>query len=138
MMRISGGFSVRSILRAILTVMLLLGGVGGDWALAGDRAAAPHECCCGMVPGGMDDPCPCPKPEGNRTPLRGACTERQVVAAQAARRNEQGERRIEPRPEPVGWARSTSDVAENVPFPTQGGRDPDLGRHLARLNTLRI
>jgi hypothetical protein len=130
---------VRTILRAILAVALLLGGWGGDWALAGAQTAAqPHDCCCGTVPSGMEDPCPCPKPEGNRTPLRGACTERQVVSAQAARRSEQGERRTEPRPEPIGWARSTSDVAENLPIPTQGGRDPDLGRHLARLNTLRI
>jgi len=135
----SGGFSVRSILRAILTVALLLGGVGGDWVLAGDQtASAPHECCCGMVPGGMGDTCPCPKPEGNRTPLRGACAERQVVAAQAARRSEQGERRTEPRPEPIGWADSTSDSAESLSTLIEVGRDPDLGRHLARLNTLRI
>ncbi|WP_257309926.1 hypothetical protein [Geothrix fuzhouensis] len=129
---------MRSILRAILAVALLLGGVGGDWALAGDRAAAPHECCCGMMPGGMEDSCPCPKPEGNRTPQRGACAERQVVVAPAARRAEQGARRTEPRPEPVGWARATSEVAEILPIAIQGGRDPDLGRHLARLNTLRI
>ncbi|GLH66165.1 hypothetical protein [Geothrix edaphica] len=129
---------MRTILRAILAVALLLGGWGGDWVLAGSRAAQSHDCCCGTMPSGMEDPCPCPKPEGNRTPLRGACTERQAVAAQAVRRSEQGERRTEPRPEPSGWARSTSDVAENLPIPTQGGRDPDLGRHLARLNTLRI
>ena len=130
---------MRTILRAILAVALLLGGWGGDWALAGAQTAAqPHDCCCGTVPSGMEDPCPCPKPEGNRTPLRGACTERQVVTTQAARRNEQGKRRTEPRPEPIGWARSTPDVAETLSNPTAGGRDPDLGRHLARLNTFRI
>lgn len=131
---------MRSILRAILTVVLLLGGVGGDWALAGDRAAsAPHECCCGMMSGGMEDSCPCPKPEGNRMPQRGACTERQVVATQAARRAEQGARRTEPRPEPASWACSTPDSAESLSLLLiEGGRDPDLGRHLARLNTLRI
>ena len=130
---------MRTILRAILAVALLLGGWGGDWALAGSRAAQPHDCCCGTMPSGMEDPCPCPKPEGNRTPLRGACTERQVVAAQAARRNEQGERRTEPRPEPIGWARSTSEVAAaTTHVPARGGRDPDLGRHLAHLSTFRI
>ncbi|WP_257304917.1 hypothetical protein [Geothrix campi] len=130
---------MRTILRAILAIALLLGGWGGDWALAGSRAAQPHDCCCGTMPGGMGDSCPCPKPEGNRTPLRGACAERQVVAVQAARRTEQGERRTEPRPEPIGWARATSDVAATTAHvPARGGRDPDLGRHLAHLSTFRI
>lgn len=131
---------MRTILRAILAVALLLGGVGGDWALAGDPAAsAPHECCCGMMPGGMEDTCPCPKPEGNRTPQRGACAERQVVVAPAARRAEQGDRRTEPRPEPVRWARTTvGAVTAILPVSAEGGRDPDLGRHLAGLSLLRI
>lgn len=131
---------MRTILRAILAVALLLGGVGGDWALAGDRTAAqPHECCCGMMPGGMDDSCPCPKPEGNRTPQRGACAERQVVVAPAARRAEQGARRTEPRPEPAGWARAATEAGTVLRHVSaEGGRDPDLGRHLARLNTFRI
>jgi len=131
---------VRTILRAILAVALLLGGWGGDWALAGAQTAAQfHDCCCGTVPSGMEDPCPCPKPEGNRTPLQGACTERQVVAAQAVRRSEQGERRTEPRPEPIGWARGTSNAdVTTVPVHVEGGRDPDLGRHLAHLSTFRI
>ncbi|WP_243294157.1 hypothetical protein [Geothrix mesophila] len=131
---------MRTILRTILAVALLLGGVGGDWALAGDRTAAqPHECCCGTVPPGMDDPCPCPKPEGNRAPQRGACAERQqVVATQAARRAEQGQRRTEPRPEPTGWDRAASVEAESLPLRAEGGRDPDLGRHLAHLSTFRI
>ena len=130
---------MRTILRAILAVALLLGGVGGDWALAGGPAAPAHECCCGMVPGGMDDPCPCPKPEGNRTPQRGACAERQVVVAPSARRVEQGARRTEPRPEPAGWARVASEAgAATRPISAEGGRDPDLGRHLAGLSLLRI
>ena len=131
---------MRSILRAILAIALLLGGGGGDWALAGSQvAAAPHDCCCGTMPSGMEDPCPCPKPEGNRTPQRGACAERQVVANQAARRAEQGERRTEPRPEPAGWARAEAGVSEPIASTHNAeGRDPDLGRHLARLNTFRI
>ena len=130
---------MRTILRAILAVALLLGGVGGDWALAGDRTAAqPHECCCGMMPGGMDDPCPCPKPDSNRAPQRGACAERQTPAAQAVREAEQGERRTEPRPEPAGWDRAASVEAESLPLRAEGGRDPDLGRHLAHLSTFRI
>ena len=131
---------MRTILRAILAIALLLGGVGGDWALAESRTAAqPHDCCCGTVPAGMEDPCPCPQPEGNRTPVRGACAERQVVVATTARRAEQGDRRTEPRPEPARWARAAyhEDVT-TVPVHVEGGRDPDLGRHLAHLSTFRI
>lgn len=130
---------MRSILRAILAVVLLLGGLGGDWALAGSRPALPaHDCCCGPVPAGVEDTCPCPKPDSSRG-SRGACTERQVVAAQGAqRRAEQGQRRTEPRPEPAGWARAAAGAAGAVSVPLRGGRDPDLGRHLARLTTLRI
>lgn len=132
---------MRTILRAILAVALLLGGMGGDWALAGTRPAAqPHDCCCGTVPAGMEDPCPCPKPDSNRAPQRGACAERtSVVAPQGARRSEQGERRVEPRPEPAGWARAAAREASSAdPVHVEGGRDPDLGRHPAHLSTLRI
>lgn len=131
---------MRTILRAILAVALLLGGVGGDWALAGSRAASqPHECCCGAMPAGVEDTCPCPKPDGNRAPQRGACAERQTIVAQAAREAEQSQRRTEPRPEPAGWARAASDARTTIiPVPARGGRDPDLGRHLASLSTFRI
>lgn len=127
---------MRSILRAILAVVLLLGGMGGDWALAGSLPA--HDCCCGPVLAGIEDTCPCPKPESSRG-SRGACTERQTVAAQGAqRRAEQGQRRTEPRPKPAGWARAAAGTVEAASVPVRGGRDPDLGRHLARLTTLRI
>jgi hypothetical protein len=88
----------------------------------------------------MEDPCPCPKPDTNRTPQRGACTERQTVAAQAAREAEQGERRAEPRPEPAGWTGSAASEVAACATASAGarGRDPDLGRHLARLSTFRI
>lgn len=131
---------MRSILRAILAFTLLLGGLGGDWALAGSRAARlAHDCCCGPMPAGVEDPCPCPKPDSNRSP-RGACAERQAVAAQGAlRRADLGQRRTEPRPEPAGWARAASEAADASPtVPARGGRDPDLGRHLAHLSTFRI
>lgn len=132
----SGGFSVRSILRAILAIALLLGSGAGDWL----PAAQAHESCCCGTPANMEDSCPCPKPEGNRTPLRGACAERRdVVAPQASgRKAAQGQRRMEPRPEPVSWTLALSDEAASMPRTHEGGRDPDLGRHLARLGIFRI
>ena len=132
--------AVRTLLRAMLAVLLLLGGGAAGWLPAPTEA---HEaCCCGM-PTGSEDTCPCPKPESNRGPSRGACTERQVVvAAQAVRRVEQAQRRKEARPLPLGWEPS---VAVNTlatlamgSLRSVGGRDPDLGQHLARLNALRI
>jgi hypothetical protein len=136
MMESSGGFSVRAILRTILAVALLLGGGLGDWTPV--QAQAAHEsCCCGM-PAGAEDACPCPKPEGNRTPTSNPSSNPTItVAAQAARRT-QGERRTEPRPEPATWAQAL-DIRELSELSiTERGRDPDLGRHLARLNTFRI
>ena len=128
---------MRSILRAILAIALLLGGGVGDWAPVASEA---HEACCCGTPAGMEDSCPCPKPEGNRTPLRGACSERQFVAAQASKRASQGERRTEPRPEPAAWARTAAadEDANTGPARAKGARDPDLGRHLAHLSTFRI
>lgn len=124
---------MRSILRAILAVLLLLGGGAGDWA----PAQAHHSCCCG-TPSGVEDNCPCPKPEGNRTP-RGACSERQATVVQtASRQAEQGQRRTEPRPEPTGWAGVAASTPEGLALPAARGRDPDLGRHLAHLSTFRI
>lgn len=124
---------MRSILRAILAVVLLLGGGVGDWA----PVQAHHSCCCGM-PSGVEDSCPCPKPEGNRTP-RGACSERQAPTVQVVQRQaEQGQRRTEPRPEPATWARATNAASESLALPATRGRDPDLGRHLAHLSTFRI
>ncbi|WP_306591547.1 hypothetical protein [Geothrix sp. 21YS21S-4] len=132
---------MRSILRAILAVALLLGGGAGDWAPAASRAAQAHDCCCGaMPPAGAEDACPCPRPENSRTPLRGASSERSTVAVQAAlSQTEQAERRAEPRPEPAGWDRAAVPMAGSALLPTEGrGRDPDLGRHLAALSTFRI
>jgi len=131
----SEGFPLRSLLRAMVAVVLLLGSLGGDWAPA--TTAARHACCCGM-PSGVEDSCPCPKPEGNRTP-RGACSERQAPVVQAASRQaEQGQRRTEPRPEPAGWARAGAAEPERLALPAARGRDPDLGRHLAHLSSFRI
>lgn len=130
---------MRMILRAILSVALLLGSGISDWMPAASQTASLDSCCTG-TPTSMGDSCPCPKPENNRAPQRGACIERQaVVAQQVARRGDQGQRRTEPRPEPTTWA-----VAQDVSFLESGdaqpsrGRDPDLGRHLARLSTFRI
>lgn len=136
-MMVVGGVSVRSILRAILAVALLLGSGAAEWAAPVPGQA--HECCCGTVPASIEDSCPCPKPEGNRGPQRSTCTERQVVVAtQAVRRGEPGPRRTEPRPEPTSWA-ALGDAAVAVGFaPRSLGRDPDLGQHLARLGAFRI
>ena len=131
----SGGFSVRAILRAILTVALLLGGGIGDWAPV--QAQTHESCCCGM-PASAGDSCPCPKPEGNRAPTSNPCSSPTITVASLAARRTQGERRTEPRPEPATWAQAM-EVRELSGFPVpERGRDPDLGRHLARLNTFRI
>jgi len=131
------GVSLRSILRAILAIVLLLGSGAGNWQPV--SAQAPESCCCG-TPTSAEDSCPCPKPEGNRTPQQSACSERQaVVATQAAERKaEQGQRRTEPRPEPVRWALTRADETSSAACAPDGGRDPDLGQHLARLGTFRI
>jgi hypothetical protein len=136
-MKITGGFSVRSILRAILAIVLLLGSGVGDWLPASSQA---HESCCCGTPASGEDSCPCPKPEGNRTPQQGACSERQtVVATQAAERKaEPGKRRIEPRPEPLSWALMKINESPSESCPQAGGRAPDLGQHLAALGTFRI
>ena len=129
------GVPLRILLRTILTVVLLLGSGAGDWA-----PVAAHECCCGAVPAGVEDSCPCPKPESNRSSSRGVCSERQVVVATpAARRAEQARKRMEPRPEPQAWANVAVAVrTEPLSEVTGWGREPDLGRHLAQLNTFRI
>jgi len=130
-------YSLRSLLRAILAIVLLLGSGVADWSPV--WAQGHESCCCGM-PAGTGDTCPCPKPEGNRTPLQGTCGERpSVAAAQASLRGAvQRQRRTEPRPEPTTWAlaREVRELAGS-PAPV-GGRDPDLGRHLARLSAFRI
>jgi hypothetical protein len=139
MMEVFGGFSVRSILRAILTLVLLLGGGVGDWApVQGSIQAQGHEsCCCGM-PTGSEDSCPCPKPEGNRSPSQSICSDRATAAVAPAARRSQAERRTEPRPEPATWARDLASTLEDAFSPQVQGRDPDLSRHLARLSTFRI
>jgi hypothetical protein len=126
---------VRSILRAILTIVLLLGGGAGDWAPAN---AQTHESCCCGTPAGGEDRCPCPKPEGNRAPSRSLCTERAASVASLAVRRIQVRRRVEPRPEPATWAKTSADPTSIESFPHAQGRDPDLGRHLARLSEFRI
>ncbi|GLH71625.1 hypothetical protein GETHLI_01270 [Geothrix limicola] len=127
---------MRLILRAILTFALLLGGGVGDWFQNPDQAQ-PHECCCGM-PSGLEDACPCPKPEGNRSPSRNLCSDRAAAVVAPVARRAQAERRVEPRPEPETWA-TAGDAAVADAITGEGrGRDPDLGRHLARLSTFRI
>lgn len=130
-----GGYPVRAILRTILATVLLLGGWAGDWAPV--QAQAHESCCCG-TPAGHEDRCPCPKPEGPRSPSQSLCANRTTTVASLAVRRTQVERRTEPRPEPVVWAEAL-DARElsGSPAPVRG-RDPDLGRHLARLSTFRI
>lgn len=129
---------MRLILRTILTFALLLGGGVGDWFQApGTEQAQTHECCCGM-PAGAEDSCPCPKPEGNRAPSQRLCTDRAAAVVAPAARRAQAERRIEPRPEPATWAKAGDSTCVEAAFGAARGRDPDLGRHLARLSTFRI
>jgi len=137
-MEASGGFPVRSILRAILAVALLLGGGLGDWT---PTAVPGHESCCCGTPAGTEDSCPCPKPEGNRTPTRSTCTDRTAPVASSPSRKgqgEQGERHTEPSPVPTGWDRAVAVVGRTEYLTHVEGRDPDLGRHLASLGTSRI
>jgi hypothetical protein len=134
MLERSGGFSVRTILRAILAMALLLGSGVGDWAPA---APAAHESCCCGAPVGTEDSCPCPKPDGNRSPSQAISRDRVAVAAPLAERS-QVERRAESRPEPASWAQTEAASGSAGLRPRAQGRDPDLGRHLARLHTLLI
>jgi len=135
MMTPLGGLSLRLILRAILAIGLLLGSGAADWTPA--LADAHESCCCGTPPGAVDT-CPCPKPEGSRSPSSTACVKRVVTMANLAVRRAQGQRKVEPRPEPATWAQATGISESTGLFLTARGRDPDLGRHLARLETFRI
>jgi len=135
MMMTVGGLSLRLILRAILAIGLLLGSGATDWTPA--FASAHGSCCCGTLPGAQDA-CPCPKPEGSRSPSSSSCAKRAVSVAALAVRQAQGQRKVEPRPEPATWARDAA-TAEPTGLATPArGRDPDLGRHLARLESFRI
>lgn len=126
---------MRTILRAILAFALLLGSGAADWAPGQEPA---HEACCCGTPAGVEDSCPCPKPEGNRAPSSSLCANRTISVALQAVRRSQGQRRIEPRPEPTTWAKAVDvPVLAGTPAAARG-RDPDLGRHLARLHTLLI
>ena len=126
---------MRAILRTILAVALLLGSGLSDWAPV--QAQAHESCCCG-TPAGTEDSCPCPKPEGSRTPSQSLCQSRILAVTAPAARRAQAERRTEPRPEPATWAQA-SNVRELPGVPASvRGRDPDLGRHLAQLSTFRI
>ena len=133
---------MRTILRAILAVALLLGSGFGDWAPAPVQSGmcAHESCCCGCcgTPASTEDSCPCPKPEGNRGPAQSLGLNRGVAVALVASRCAQGERRAEPFPVPAGWAASANVSDIGAPAVSDRGRDPDLGRHLARLNTFRI
>lgn len=123
-------------MRAILAFALLLGGGVSDWT---PGTAAAHSCCCGEA-AGVEDTCPCPKPESNRGPQQTSCQQRAgAVALQAPRRGEQPQRRLEAAPVPADWV-ATQALARILPEQVSflGGRDPDLGRHLARLSLIRI
>ena len=130
---------MRMLLRTILAVVLLLGSGAADWApLAGQAGMPAHESCCCGTPAGAEDSCPCPKPEGNRTPSGSLCVNRTISVAAVAARRTQAPRKSEPRPEPATWAQAPEVYGlSGSPAPARG-RDPDLGRHLARLNTFRI
>lgn len=127
---------MRMFLRALMSAALLLGGGVGDWVPVG--APAQESCCCG-TPAGMPDACPCPKPEGTRSPTQTPCSNRPVTVVAAARApRSQARPRTEPRPEPTTFARRAESVEATPVVRACQGRDPDLGRHLAHLSTFRI
>jgi hypothetical protein len=130
---------VRTILRTILAFALLFGSGAADWApVLAQAGVLNHESCCCGTPASSEDSCPCPKPEGNRSPSTALCALRTVAVASLTVRRTQGQRRTEPRPEPATRARAL-DVRAFAGFAVAArGRDPDLGRHLARLSTFRI
>jgi hypothetical protein len=134
---------VRTILRAILAVALLLGGGLAEFAPAPvqTKTCCAHESCgCGCCgrPAGAEDRCPCPKPDGSRGPAQSLGLDR-AATAQAPDLSVQGQRRTESRPEPEAWDATAEPSVEGPQSGGTGrGRDPDLGRHLARLNTFRI
>lgn len=134
---------MRTLLRTLLACALLLGGMGADWAPAADPAAETHACCCcGMLPG-PHDTCPCPKPETPQGPSQNGCGTRSTPLstplALLQRTGQAEARRSEPRPEPsAAPAARLAECGEAQPAGAGQGRDPDLGRHLARLSLLRI
>lgn len=130
---------MRILLRVILSVALLLGGGLGDWsALGATGIGQAHEACCCGTPAGLPDTCPCPQPDGNRTPTKTACGERQASVSLLAEQQAPGKRRIEASPVPEGWATAPALRTAKVAPAGPEGRAADLGRHLARLNLLRI
>ena len=130
---------MRTILRAMLAFALLLGSGVVDWAPVPPQIGAPvqESCCCG-TPAGAEDSCPCPRPEGNQTPSQSLCQTRPGAVALVALRRTQAERRAESRPEPAQWAKVPETRIVPGNDDATPGREPDLGRHLARLGTLRI
>lgn len=130
---------MRILLRAILSVALLLGGGLGDWsALGSTELGQGHEACCCGTPAGLPDTCPCPQPDGNRTPTKTACVERQASVSLLAEQQAPAKRRLEASPVPAGWVAVAVNPIQSLPTPGPAGRDVDLGRHLARLSLLRI
>ena len=133
---------LRTVLRTLLACALLIGGWGLDWAPTTAAAAEAHgSCCCGMVPG-PHDTCPCPKPEGPQGPSQNGCGARSTPLssplAVLQRATQGATRRFEPSPAPFAvLASGNSDEVEGAANGSRG-RDPDLGRHLARLSTFRI
>lgn len=133
---------MRTLLRTLLACALLIGGLGQDWASFPAPAQAHAPCCCGCC-GGAQDHCPCPKPETPQGPAQNDCGTRSTPLstplALLQRAAQSDIRRSEPRPTLLARADQAPIAPEKVA--TVGlsrGRDPDLGRHLARLSLLRI
>ncbi|MDE3033188.1 MAG: hypothetical protein KGI56_05945 [Acidobacteriota bacterium] len=137
---------MRALLRTLLACALLIGGLGQDWVQVPVSAKAHSPCCCGCcdgMAGGAPDSCPCPRPETPQGPAQNGCGSRSTpLSAPLAllQRAAQGELQ---RTEPRLAALAAVDRAFTVPGTASTGslprgRDPDLGRHLARLSLLRI
>src|ERR1035438_330302 len=86
--KVSGGFSVRTILRTILAFALLFGSGAADWApVLAQAGVLNHESCCCGTPASSEDSCPCPKPEGNRSPSTALCALRTMAVASLDRKS---------------------------------------------------
>lgn len=136
---------MRSFLRTVLALALLIGGWGLDWVPIAGSTPAPHHCChCGMLPGPHES-CPCQKPEGPQGPSQNGCggSRSTPISGPLAFLEAAGQGETlgsEPLPWPPGRIGTPDSCeAESGAGATTGhGRDPDLGRHLARLRLLRI
>jgi hypothetical protein len=120
---------VRALSRILLAFALTFVGGTGFLSLAAPEAAS----CC-------DEVCPCPPPPPTPTSHRLPATATAPVAVSASA--PAVARKTEPRTDSPAFAAFAAGPQAPVgtlpPFAEGRGRDPDLGRHLAKLSRHRI